>query len=59
MAQTHPHPHLHVPHVNLRGDEQGSPWLLLPGVALALAVVIGLLILASFLIADAIAGRFY
>jgi hypothetical protein len=59
MAQTHPQLHVPHPHVNLKGDEQGSPWLLLPGLALALAVVITLLTLASFLIALAIAGRAY
>lgn len=53
----HPHPHPHVP--SLRGDDQGSPWLLLPGVVLVLAVIIALVIVASFLIADAIAGRAY
>lgn len=59
MSQTHPHLHVPHPHVDLRGDEQGSPWRLLPGVALALAVVIVLLTVASFAIAEAIAGRAY
>ena len=49
------HPHL----PNLRGDEQGSPWRLLPGVILALAVTIAILIAASFVLAEAIAGRAY
>lgn len=58
----HSHPHLHVPHPHvssLKGDEQGSPWRLMPGVALALAALIALLIFASFAVAHLIAGRAY
>lgn len=49
------HPHL----PSLRGDPDGSPWLLLPGVMLVLGVVIAVLIVASFAIAHAVAGRAY
>jgi hypothetical protein len=49
------HPHL----PSLRGDRDGSPWKLLPGIALVLTVVVAVLIATSFLIADAIAGRAY
>ncbi len=49
------HPHL----PSLRGDEQGSPWLLLPGVVLVLLAVIAILIVADFGIADLIVGRAY
>jgi hypothetical protein len=62
MAHTHTHPHLHVshPHVpDIRGDEQGSPWLLLPGVALVLALLITVLTVACFAIAHMIAGHAY
>jgi hypothetical protein len=59
MAQMQPHLHVPHPHVSLKGDDQGSPWMLLPGVALALAAVIAVLTIACFLIALSIAGRAY
>ncbi|HSP73364.1 MAG TPA: hypothetical protein VLN26_13400 [Gaiellaceae bacterium] len=49
--------HAHLP--SLRGDPEGSPWLLLPGVVLVLAAIITLVIVASFVIADLVAGRWY
>ena len=49
------HPHL----PNLRGDPEGSPWRLLPGVVLVLAAAIAVLITVSFAFADLIAGRLY
>jgi hypothetical protein len=54
------HTHLHHPHVpSLRGDEQGSPWLLLPGVVLVLAVIITIVIVGCFALAELVAGRAY
>jgi hypothetical protein len=49
--------HAHLP--SMHGSEEGSPWLLLPGVAVALAAVIAIVIVASFLIAFAVAGNAY
>jgi hypothetical protein len=49
--------HPHIP--SLRGDEQGSPWRLLPGVILVLAAINAILITLSFLIAELVAGRAY
>jgi hypothetical protein len=49
------HPHL----PSLRADEEGSPWRLLPGVILVLALINAAMITLAFLIAELVAGRAY
>ena len=49
------HPHLS----DLRPDEDGSPWRLMPAVIGLLAVLAAVMITVSFLVADLLAGKAY